>query len=482
MPHHIGHLITSVAALAATLAITSLTTNTLVKRKLRLSVFLFGAYLILHVVLLVGLPIVAPQFDDDLRSLEQVALAAALINLAVVALINPFRTDRVPDAFPAILQDTIVLGLFALVATFVFDDKLLATSAVGAAIVGFALQDTLGNAFAGLALQSEKPFRIGAWIRVGEFEGRVTEITWRATKLRTKSGNFVIVPNNIVAKDAITNYSEPTVPTRLEIEVGASYLSTPGEVRAAILEAAANVPRVLRVPPPDALLHAFDASAITYRARFWVDTYEFDDEARDEMRTAIYYAFSRRGVEIPWPIQVGYQRAWPEPDEAARRQQREAVLSGVDLFSRLTGDQRRELAAATGSRVFGDGEAIVRQGAEGHSMFVVSAGRVAVVLEPGRRQVATIEAGGYFGEMSLLTGDPRTATVLSVGDTTVLELDAEVFRRLGAADPGAIEQIGAAALARRLELDQARDSARAVVGLEAPATLLGRMKKFLGIG
>jgi branched-chain amino acid transport system substrate-binding protein len=78
----------------------------------------------------------------------------------------------------------------------------------------------------------------------------VTEVTWRATKLRTKSGNFVIVPNNVVAKEAITNYSEPTVPTRLEIDVGASYLSTPGDVRAAILEAAANVPRVLRVPPP----------------------------------------------------------------------------------------------------------------------------------------------------------------------------------------------------------------------------------------
>ena len=482
MPHHIGHLITGVAALVATLAIVSLTANTLVKRKLRLSLFLFTAYLIMHVVLFVRPQLVSARFDDDLRSLEQVALAAGLINLVVVGLINPLGSDRVPDAFPAILQDAIVLGLLAVVATFVFDDKLLTTSAVGAAVVGFALQDTLGNAFAGLALQSEKPFRIGAWIRVGEFEGRVTEVTWRATKLRTKSGNFVILPNNIVAKEAITNYSEPTVPTRLEIEVGASYLSTPGEVRAAILEAAANVPRVLRVPPPDALLHAFDASAVNYRARFWVDTYEFDDEARAEMRTAVYYAFSRRGIEIPWPIEVGYQRDWPEPDEATRQQQRETILSRVDLFARLSPEQRRELVAATVSRVFGDGEAIVRQGAEGHSMFVVTAGRVAVVLEPDRREVATIEAGGYFGEMSLLTGDPRTATVLSVGDTTVLELDADVFRRLGAADPQAIEQIGIAAVTRRTELEEALDASRGSVDADVPATLIGRMKRFLGIG
>ena len=121
-----------------------------------------------------------------------------------------------------------VIGLLVLIATFVFEDKLLTTSAVGAVVVGFALQDTLGNAFAGLGIQSEKPFRVGHWIRVGEFEGRVAEVTWRATKLRTKSGNFVIVPNNIIAKDAITNYSEPAVPTRLEVEVGASYLRDAG--------------------------------------------------------------------------------------------------------------------------------------------------------------------------------------------------------------------------------------------------------------
>ena len=481
MPHHIGHLITSVAALAATLLLISLSSNSLVKRKLRLSALLFGSYLVLHVILFVRPQIVPGQFDGEVRSFEQLALAAGLINLFVVGVINPLRNDRVPDAFPAILQDAIIIGIFAVVATFVFGDKLLTTSAVGAAIVGFALQDTLGNAFAGLAIQSEKPFRVGAWIRVGEFEGRVTEVTWRATKLRTKAGNFVVVPNNIVAKEAITNYSEPIVPTRLEVEVGASYLSTPGDVKKAILDAVANVPKALRTPPPDALLHSFDGSAITYRARFWIDNYEMDEIVRDEVRTAIFYAFGRHGIEIPWPIEVGYEREWPEPDPAARQRQREAVLARVDLFERLTEEQRREVAAATSAQVFGHGESIVRQGSEGQSMFVVCAGKVDVVLEPDRRRVATIEAGGYFGEMSLLTGEPRTATVLSVGDTTILELDAAVFRRLGSADPHAIEQVGIAAVARRLELDRARDSARIAATGEAPATFLGRMKRFLGM-
>jgi small-conductance mechanosensitive channel/CRP-like cAMP-binding protein len=469
-----------VAALAATLAISGLTVNRLVQRKLRLSLFLFAGYLLFNLIVWQR-PSLFPAADLDLRGFERLAFAAAAINLLVYSLINPLRKDRVPDAFPSILQDAIVIGLLVLIATFVFQDKLLTTSAVGAVVVGFALQDTLGNAFAGLGIQSEKPFRVGHWIRVGEFEGRVAEVTWRATKLHTKSGNFVIVPNNIIAKDAITNYSEPAVPTRLEVEVGASYLSTPADVQAAALEALRQVPRVLASPPPDVLLHAFDGSAITYRVRFWIADYELDDEARGEARTALFYAFGRRGIEIPWPIEVGYSRDWPEPVAATKQLERERVLGRVDLLSRLTDEQRRQIAAASTIRIFGAGETIVRQDEPGQSMFIVCSGAAAVLLDPGRREVAVIPPGGYFGEMSLLTGDARAASVVARGDTAVLELDAEVFRALGAADPKAVEEIGLAAIKRRAELRSLMEAAQSVAAADAPATLLGRMKRFLGL-
>jgi small-conductance mechanosensitive channel/CRP-like cAMP-binding protein len=480
MEHYPGHLIMSVAALAATLLITSITLNQLIRRKLKLSVFLFGAYILFNLVLALR-PGLIPVADGDIRALERLVFAAATINLLVHVLINPLRANRVPDAFPSIVQDAIVIGLLVLIATFVFQDKLLTTSAVGAVVVGFALQDTLGNAFAGLGIQSEKPFRVGHWIRVGDFEGRVAEVTWRATKLRTKSGNFVVVPNNIIAKEAITNYSEPAVPTRLEIEVGASYLSTPADVKAAIIEAVGQVPRALKTPPPTALLHSFDASAITYRVQFWIADYEFDESVRDEIRTAIFYSFSRRGIEIPWPIEVGYEREWPEPDAATKQRERERVLAGVDLLSRLSDEQRRDIAAASAIQLYGSGEAIVRQNDPGDSMFIVCSGSAAVVLEPDRREVAVIGKGGYFGEMSLLTGDARSATVIARGDTTVLELDAEVFRALGAADPEAVEQIGLAAMTRRAQLAQVRDATQAAAVADAPATFLGRMKRFLGL-
>ena len=473
-----GHVIAGVAALAATLTISSLTVNRLVRRKLRLSVLLLGAYVALHLVLALG-PSLNDALKSELLSFGRLAFAAGLINLLVLSFLNPLRVDRVHDRYPAILQDFIVIGLLLLVATFVFHDKLLTTSAVSAVVIGFALQDTLGNAFAGLAIQSEKPFHVGHWIRVGDFEGRVTEVTWRATKLRTKSGNFVILPNNIVSKEAITNYSEPAAPTRIEVEVGASYLSAPSAVRTAIDEALANSPRALKTPAPDIILGSFDSSAITYRVRFWIDNYERDEEARDQVRTAIYYALARHDIEIPYPIQVQYERQSKELDPAARVQDRDRLLAGVDMFATLSEDQRREIASATTSRMYGDGEAIVRQDDAGHSMFIVGSGRAVVVLEPDRREVATIERGGYFGEMSLLTGEPRTATVLARGDTFVIEIDAEVFRSLGAASPQAVEQVAVTAATRRAELDQVRASAPGSAVADAPASFLGRMRRFL---
>lgn len=483
---HSGHLLVGVAALAATLALDAFTVNRLIRRKLRLSVFLLGLYAVLHVLLVVR-PEIHTQLGDNLLSFENLGFAAAIINLLVVVLVNPLRQDRVPERFPAILQDAIVIGLLVLVATFVFQDKLLTTSAVSAVVVGFALQDTLGNAFAGLAIQSEKPFHVGHWVRVGEFEGRVAEVTWRATKIRTKTGNFVVVPNNVIGKEAITNYSEPALPTRLQVEVGASYLSPPNSVKAAILEAIANAPLVLKTPAPDVLLVSFDASAITYRARFWIENFEQDEAARDQARTAIYYAFARHGIEIPYPIQVEYQREWPGTDSAAQAREHERLLARVDLFASLDEEQRREVAAGSVMRHYGNGEAIVRQGETGDSMYVVCSGTAVVMLESagggprpaGGHEVATIPPGGYFGEMSLLTGDPRTATVIARGDTTLLEIGAELFRRLAAANPIAVEQIGTTVASRRVELEAARAAAPGSAVVDVPTTFRARMKKFL---
>ena len=478
MAHFPGHLILSVAALAATLAISSYTANRLVKRKLRLSLLLIGTYALLHAVLAFRNDLL-PVYGTDLYSFEQLALAAGIINLVVISVVNPLRADRVPDRFPSIIQDALVIGLVFLIGTVFLDDRFLATGAVSAVVLGFALQDTLGNAFAGLAIQSEKPFNLGHWVKVGEFEGRVTEVTWRATKIRTKWGNFVIVPNNIVGKEAITNFSEPVAPTRLHIEIGLSYDAAPNYVKRVMSEALRNCPFVLATPPPDIMFADFGPSALLYRVRFWIQDPERDEEAADQVRTSLYYALRRHNIEIPYPIQTEISLEPKVADATAEIANRQQLIAGVDLFAAMTDEQRREIAASTRMLSFADGEAIVRQTDAGDSMYVVCSGRVAVTIDTQREPIAVIDAGGYFGEMSLLTGDPRSADVIARGDVTVLEIRADVFRQLADLHPHAIEQVGIAAATRRAELEGVRASTQASAVVEAPNSLLTRMRRFL---
>ena len=472
------HLLIGAAALGVAVAVSSLTVNRTIRRKLRLSIFLFGVYVLAHAVFALS-PRLQPPPGTDLYSFERLAFAAGLINLLVVSLINPLRSDHVPDRFPSIVQDAIVIGLLMMIATYAFGDKFLATSAVSAVVLGFALQDTFGNAIAGLAIQSEKPFNIGHWVKVGEFEGRVAEVTWRATRLRTKSGNFIVLPNNIVGKEPIINYSQPVAPTRVSVQVGCSYDAAPNRVKAVIAEALANSPLALVAPAPTIVLLAFDASAITYDVRFWIDDFEQDDEARDQVRSAIYYAFRRRGIEIPYPIQMEMHKEPTAPDAETQLTAREKMIASVDLLASLAPEHRTLIAASTTAVDFADGEAIVRQGQPGDSMYVVSSGRAAVMLEGQRKPIAVIEKGGYFGEMSLLTGEPRTATVVAQGDMVALEISADVFRQLADLSPHAVEQVGLAAAARRTELEGARASIQAAAVIEAPATFLSRMRRFL---
>jgi small-conductance mechanosensitive channel/CRP-like cAMP-binding protein len=478
VPHYFQQLILGVVALAVTLVVRATTVNRLIRSKIRLSLLLFAAFVALNLFL--ARATVSSDLETRLTSVEQLLFALAAINLLVVIAINPLRADRVPEHFPNIVQDAIIIGLFLVMATFVLQEKFLTTSAVGAVVIGFALQDTLGNMFAGLAIQVEKPFRVGHWITVGGFEGLVAEITWRATKLRTKNGNFVIVPNNIISKEAITNFSEPALPTRLQIDVGASYEAPPTDVKTAIAEALEGLTLIAKSPAPEVGIAEFGSSAIVYRVKFWIDDYALDDRARGEVRAAIYYVFRRRQIEIPYPLEVHYARE-PQPRRTPQRaMELEQLLQQVDLFAPLADADRAELVATSAERLYRAGEAIVRQGDPGDSMFVVCHGGAQVTIEPGNQELARCRVGGYFGEMSLLAGDSRSAWVRATGDCGVLEITADTVRRFAAAHPAVIEQISQIVASRRAELEHTKNMAPApAVVEETRRSLLSRIREFL---
>jgi Mechanosensitive ion channel/Cyclic nucleotide-binding domain len=344
-------------------------------------------------------------------------------------------------------------------------------------VLGFALQDTLGNLFAGLAIQIEKPFRVGHWVTIAGMDGVVMEVTWRATKIRTKAGNFVIVPNSVVAKETITNYSEPTQDTRLEVEVGASYEATPNHVKAVIRDALFDEPLIVHDREPEVLIVDFAASAITYRVRVWTTDFNTDMIVRDRVRALIYYAFRRHGIDIPYPIQVQMSST---PGTAEESTVQPNTLDAVNIFAPLSADQRGRLLEGTRTLLYSTGEVIVREGDRGSSMFLLIRGEAVVTLARTSGELARLNAGDFFGEMSLLTGDPRTATVTAATDCWLLEIGVDAFRRVALADPAIVEQVTTAVAARRAELDFHRTSkATAAVAPEPPSTFLARVRSFL---
>jgi small-conductance mechanosensitive channel/CRP-like cAMP-binding protein len=472
-------IIVGIALLLVTLALRGASVNRLVRSRLLTSSLLFGTYAAAAALAAYGpLP---PEVAQQIRSFNPLLIAFGLATLIVVVAINPWREDRLPDRFPTIVQDALVIALFAIVATLFMQEKVLATTAVGAVVIGFALQDTLGNLFSGLAIQIEKPFRVGHWVTIAGTDGLVSEVTWRATKIRTKAGNFVVVPNSVVAKETITNYSEPTHDTRIEVEVGASYDTPPNDVKAVIAQALRDEPLLVSSREPEILINDFAASAITYRVRVWTTDFAADMRVRDRVRSHIYYAFRRHGISIPYPIQVQIEQE-PRPVVAADDGARARLIDGVEVLGSLSDEQRAQLVASSHAMLYEAGQAIVREGDPGASMFIVRRGEAVVTVGGADGELARHREGGFFGEMSLLTGDPRTATVTAVTDCELIEIGAEAFRRVVLADAAVVERVTAAVATRRAELDQhraARPTGSAVV--EAPATLAARVRRFLRI-
>jgi small-conductance mechanosensitive channel len=479
MIHSSEHLIWALALGLAAMALTAVVRNQRIRSRLWLTVGGVTAFAGLHGWIWFALDTSSPSFSQSLV-IENLVLALSFVNAVVALTLNPWFSNRTLERAPAIVQDAIVVSLFVVIAVYGVGEGAWITSTAVAALVGFGLQEQLANAFAGLAIQLEKPFRVGHWITVDGHEGRVAEVTWRATKIRTKAGNFVVLPNNMVSQAAISNYSEPAAPTRVQVDVGASYLVPPNEVVDAIQTAMRRVPRILTVPEPDVLFSEFGDSALIYHARFWIDDFGIDLLIKHDVRTAIYYEFHRRDIEIPWPITVEYKRLDVPKDTPEIRAGYQRALAAVSVLAPLPEEAHHALAQAARPRLFGEGEVIVREGEAGSSMFVVRDGRVSISVGPDGREVAVTEAGGYFGEMSLLTGDQRSATVTAKTDCFVLEIRAEDFGAWVRTRPDVVDLLAVAATDRRRELDGRR--AEPGVSRTQPVTLAERMRRFFRIG
>ncbi|MEW5743615.1 MAG: mechanosensitive ion channel family protein [Myxococcota bacterium] len=348
---------------------------------------------------------------------------------------------------------------------------LIGTSAVLSLVLGLALQDTLGNLFAGLSLQLERPFQVGDFIRVGEHEGRVVQVSWRSTRIETFRAEAITLPNNVVAKEHLINLSRGGEPVALEVTIGASYAAAPNFVKAEVLETLREAPTVLNEPAPVVAVTAFGDSAVTYLIRFFVKDYATGLRARDQVLSQLWYRFGRDGIEIPFPQRVVHLRQ----GTIAPRTLAHELLAKLELFRTFPQEELASLAKAAAERRFGVGEEIVTEGREGSTYFVVVSGQLAVRVGADGKQVATLGPGEAFGEMALLTGAPRAATVVALEDAVVLEFSRDAFARHFAEHPQRAKELADVLARRRAALEAVNTEGQPDAGARDAASVFGRL-------
>jgi CRP-like cAMP-binding protein len=338
---------------------------------------------------------------------------------------------------------------------------LLAASGVVSIILGFALQDSLGNIIGGFAIQVGRPFQVGDWLLVDNQSAQATEINWRSTRFVTNDEVQLDVPNQQIVRGIIVNYHGGSSRHGMRLEVGIQSDAPPNRVRDVLFHATAASHGVLKDPPPNIFLKQFGDSANVYEVRYWIDNHRNINIISDSIRTNIWYALRRQHIHMPFPtrtLHLERARHGHAPADL-RRDPHEAVcdlLRQQGLFKSMSAEHLKLLVTRCPMQHYGTGETIIREGADGASMFVLVGGEAAVSVSTGGEptRVATLRGGDCFGEMSLLTGETRSASVNALTDCEVMEITKSVFGDAIQRDPELLTRLSELLARRQMQTDK----------------------------
>ena len=403
-----------------------------------------------------------------------------------------FRLRRGYEA-PTLVRNIFTLVVFAIFFLLIFNKiyqevnlgALFTTSAIFGVIIGLALQDTLGNFFAGISLHADRPFQVGDIIVVGpqKHTGVVEGITWRAVKIRTFRNHIVLVSNSTAAKESIEVCPRENLNARL-VYFGTLYSDSPAKTIHVVREAIREADNVSQKITPIVRIHNLGESSIDWEVKYWLEDYAKYNDTDAHIRQLIWYALRRANVTFAFPTRTLHvERRLPEPKVSGPQKEIIDRLSAVDIFAPLSVEETEKLATATSRHVFAPGELVIRAGDQGSSMFVVHNGRVQVQVSDGGkpRPVAMLSEGAFFGEMALFTGEPRTANVVAMEETEVLEIGHGAMKHLFETNPDLAESISWTIAERRAGLQATSQQLPESTEVES-AGLLSSIKRFFGLG
>jgi small-conductance mechanosensitive channel/CRP-like cAMP-binding protein len=360
--------------------------------------------------------------------------------------------------------------------------SIFAGSTIIGVVLGLALQDTLGNLFAGLAMQADQPFQIGDVITVpNKGTGVVESISWRGIKIRTFQNKVVVISNTILGKDSIEVAPKDNLNARL-VFFNTLYSASPTKTIHLIRDVVRQVENVSNKIRPIVRIRNLGDSGLDWEIKYWLDDYTKYNDTDALVRQRVWYAFQRENIHFAFPTRtIYYENQSLEPDFVESVNEIFERLSDVEIFEPLSDEETQKLAESCEAKIFSPNEPIVRKGQDGSSMFVVHRGAVNLqVIENGfSKTVATLREGDYFGEMALLTGQPRSATVVASGETEVLEIKHDALKPLFEKNPYLIEEFTKMIASRRELLNTERPETDEHD--ESKEGLFASIRKFFGM-
>ena len=361
---------------------------------------------------------------------------------------------------PKFLPELVRIGILILAGFIALDyfygqtvKGLLIAPGIAAVVIGFAMQDSLGNIISGIALQAGKPFSHGDWLVIDGRHAEVIEVNWRATRLRTHDDIVIEIPHRQMASQTIVNLNRPTRRHAMRLSIGIDPAAPPSRVKDVLLHATSNAKGVATEPRPRVYLKQFGDWSNEYEIMFWLDNHLFYNDVCDSIRTNVWYSLQRHGIKIPFPTRT----LQIERPERTREQQLQStarvILRQQPLFKSFSDEQLDALLPRGQITNFGRGEKVIEQGANGDSMFILVKGEANVIVHRNGHDthVASLHSGDCFGEMSLLTGEKRSASVIASTDCEVVEIGKHILANGLKENPELLTQLSTLLAQRQME-------------------------------
>lgn len=422
------------------------------------------------------------------------AFAWLCVRLIEVFIWGPLEA-KLKIAIPRLLKDIAAVIVFLVtgitLAKVVFHQPVTAvwaTSGVIAIVLGLALQNTIADLFCGLALNVDQPFKIDDWIEirprsVDPLRGCVTEISWRSTRIRTTSNTLVVVPNSLISASIVINLSRPEPRSRFSLVLCFDYSVPQERVLRVLLAGVRAAPGILATPEAKVLVHQLTDTGVEYKVRYWVDPLTISPRrARHSVVSSLLGQLFQAGITPAYEKQDLFLSRMPNR-QLDRRADRQVLLQRIALFSALNPTECQDLSDCMTECQFPTGTALVRQGEPGESMYILVEGLLSVYLENENDDAQPIKLnqlvpGQFFGEMSLLTGKERSATVQATTDVVVFQISKDDLRPLLDRRPEIAVQLAEVVTQRRQEQEMQQHAEHDLVPDTSAEQLLDKMKEF----